>query len=65
MDEMLDYNQLAEEFNIKKGTLHCWVHQHKIPHVRLGPRFVRFRRSEIEAWMREKDVPARCREDLT
>jgi excisionase family DNA binding protein len=58
MDEMLDYEQMAKEFNIKKGTLHCWVHQRKIPHIRLGPRFVRFRRSAVESCMREKNVPA-------
>jgi len=55
-DEMLDYGQMAKEFNIKKGTLHCWVHQRKIPHIRLGPRLVRFRRVHIEEWLKEREV---------
>ncbi|MCK9462898.1 MAG: helix-turn-helix domain-containing protein [Proteobacteria bacterium] len=56
MDELLDYLQVSEEYNVRKGTLYCWVHQKRIPHIRLGKRFVRFRRPEIEAWLKEREL---------
>lgn len=59
MDGMLTYDQLSELTGIKKNTLYALVSQHRIPHVRIGRRLVRFARDEIESWLRSKHVMAR------
>ncbi len=50
-DELLTYQQVQVEFSLPRGTLFYWVHNRQIPYVRLGPRTVRFRRSELRRWL--------------
>ena len=57
-DELLDYGQVAERFNLNRNTLQFWVHRGTVPHVRLGPRLVRFRASEFEEFLRRREL--RC-----
>jgi excisionase family DNA binding protein len=57
-DRMLGYPELEALIRIPRGTLYCWVHQRAIPHVRLGPRLVRFRLSEVVAWLDQRAVAA-------
>ncbi len=40
-----------------RGTLYALVHERRIPHVRLSPRLVRFRRADLDRWMAERAVP--------
>ncbi len=40
---ILSYDDAAEFLGICKGTLYALVSQRRIPHVRIGPRLVRFR----------------------
>ncbi len=54
--QLLSYTQVAEEYGIKVGTLYAMVHQRRIPHVRLGRRFVRFSRHELERWIDSNNV---------
>ena len=56
--EMLGYIETAALLGVPVGTVYAWVSRHRIPHVRLGPRLVRFRRSEIEQWIEVRRVPA-------
>lgn len=56
--EMLGYIEAAALLGVPIGTVYAWVSRHRIPHVRLGPRLVRFRRSEIERWIEARHVPA-------
>jgi excisionase family DNA binding protein len=44
---------------LKPGTLYCLVAQSRIPHVRLGPRLVRFSRTALQAWIAERAVEPR------
>lgn len=39
---LMNYNDLADLTGIPKATLYRLVHQQVIPHIRLGPRSVRF-----------------------
>ena len=55
-DEILTYADVCRRYKLKRGTLYCWVSQGSIPHVRLGPRTVRFRRSDLEQWLAERTV---------
>lgn len=59
-DVFLTYAQASETLNLKLGTLYGLVSEGRIPHVRLGRRLVRFSRSELEAWMRQRSVSARA-----
>lgn len=56
MSELLTYDQVSQRFQIKKGTLAWMVHTRAIPHIRLGPRQVRFCEAELERWLRERTV---------
>lgn len=54
--EYLKYTQAAVLLNVKVNTLYCWVSRGVIPHVRLSPRVVRFRRKDLDAWLAERSV---------
>jgi excisionase family DNA binding protein len=41
---------------IKQSMLYAWVHQNKIPHVKLGKRLLRFREKDIIAWLSDMEV---------
>lgn len=42
-DDITDYSGASRITHIKRSTLMWMVHEKKIPHIRLGPRMVRFR----------------------
>lgn len=52
----LTYAELEQHIGVKTGTLYSWVSRRVIPFVRVGPRVVRFRRTEIDAWLEEHSV---------
>ena len=52
----LNYSQAAALLGVPKGTLYALVHQNRVPHIRLGKRFVRFDEERLRAWMREHRV---------
>ena len=56
--DVLNYAQTAHYLNLPLGTLYSWVHLRKVPHIRLGPRLVRFSRSALDAWLAEATVTA-------
>lgn len=56
---LMNYQDTAAMLGVKLGTLYAWVHEKKIPHVRLGGRLVRFDRGEIEEWLDDRRIPAR------
>jgi excisionase family DNA binding protein len=55
-DELLTYGQVSRRLRLPLGTLYALVHDARIPHVRLGIRLVRFRRSDIERWLADRTV---------
>lgn len=58
-DELVGYDQIEAEWKVPRGTLYYWVARGKIPHVRLGPRSVRFRRHELRHWLESRSVAVR------
>jgi len=38
------------------GTVYALVHQHRIPHVRFGRRFVRFDPCDLDRWVADRKV---------
>lgn len=58
-DSMLTYRQVAVALGVPVGTVYAWVHNGAIPHVRLGPRLVRFSRASVQRWLDARAVPAK------
>mgnify|MGYP001158301090 CR=1 FL=1 len=56
MERLLRYEETAKRLNVKVSTLYSWVRDGRIPHIRLGPRCIRFDEVEIDRWVREKKV---------
>ena len=54
--DMLTYDEAAAVLAVPKGTLYAMVSRRLIPHVRMGPRLVRFPRAELEEWARDRVV---------
>jgi excisionase family DNA binding protein len=61
IEKLLRDVEVAEILGVSRSWVRDAVARLEIPHIKLrsGQGAVRFRRSEIEAWIREKSVPAR------
>lgn len=57
--KLLTYKAASELLEVPIGTLYAWVHEKKIPHIRLGPRTVRFDLEELQTWLAERRRSAR------
>ena len=57
-DDIIGYDDAARETGLAKPTLYAKVSQHAIPHIRLGPRLVRFSRCELRKWIDEHRIAA-------
>ncbi len=55
--EYLTYRQAAALLGLKLGTLYALVATKRIPHVRLGPRLVRFSLTALREWLDARTVP--------
>lgn len=56
---LLKIEDVARLTGLSVGTLYHWVSQRRIPFVRLSPRSIRFRRSDLEHWLDGMHHPAR------
>lgn len=50
-DDIITYEQAARILGIKVNTLYSLVSLRKVPHLRLGPRLVRFSRTALSEWL--------------
>ncbi len=53
---LLTYAEAAKLLNVRKGTLYAWVHERRIPHLRLSSRLVRFDEATLRAWLAKRRV---------
>ncbi len=51
MDGLLSVKQSAKALACSEALLRKWLHQGKLPHVKVG-RLTRIRQSDLEAWLR-------------
>jgi excisionase family DNA binding protein len=58
-DEVLGYRGAARVTGLEAPTLRWLVHLNRIPHLRIGPRTVRFRRRDLRAWLERSYRPAK------
>ncbi len=49
--QYLTINEVCELTGLKKQTIYVEVYKRTIPFVKFGPRLLRFKREDIEAWM--------------
>ena len=56
MTALVGYVDLSARLGIPVGTLRSMVARRQIPHMRIGPRIVRFNLGEIDAWLASKAV---------
>lgn len=59
MPQLLSYHDVAELTRIPLGTLYSLVNRRRIPHIRLGPRLVRFSADELNDWLAQNHVGVR------
>lgn len=52
------YSELSEAIHIPVGTIYGWVRRGFIPHLRLGPRLIRFDLDEVSDWLKSRQVKA-------
>ncbi len=50
------YQDVAKRLGLPVGTVYSMVCRHKIPHLRLGGRLVRFDPQAVEAWVKDRSV---------
>lgn len=60
MAELVDLRKASKELSVSIFALRSWVHQRRLPVVRLGRR-VLFRREDLEAFVKKNLVEARER----
>jgi excisionase family DNA binding protein len=53
-NSLMDIRAVSLLTGISVGSLYHWISQQRIPVIRFSARCVRFRRSDIEAWIAEK-----------
>ena len=51
MEKLLDIDDVSEMLGVTKATIYSWTSQNKIPHVKLSKRLLKFRATEIMAWI--------------
>jgi excisionase family DNA binding protein len=54
----LGYASAAAYLGVTVGTLRSMVHRGTVPHLRYGPRQVRFDRRDLDRWLDERRVAA-------
>lgn len=57
-DDIIGYREAARLLGVPRGTLYAWTHRKQVPHIRLAARLVRFRRSDLVAFLDARTVPA-------
>jgi excisionase family DNA binding protein len=52
---ILDINEVSEQLKVPKKTIYKWIREKKIPCLKLG-KHLRFIESDIDQWLRSKEV---------
>ena len=53
--ELLTTNELAERLRVSEDLVRVWVRELGCPHIAAGARKLRFRLSEVLAWLKERE----------
>lgn len=58
-DRLLTVEEAADKLQVSAYMIREWARERKIPAIRMGERYWRFRRSSLDAWIAEQEVAAR------
>lgn len=58
-DRLLSADEAAVILGVSVKLVRQWANERKIPAIRLGERFWRFRESSLRDWLGEQERPAR------
>jgi excisionase family DNA binding protein len=58
LERFLTFEELANLLKLPEQTLYDWLKTRRIPYYRIGWRTIRFRASEIEAFLNRSLIPA-------
>src|SRR5208283_4756987 len=61
-DKLLTAGQVAEMFQLPRCTIYGWVHKKRIKVLKLSRKMIRFRQSDIEAFLQSRTQDAVQRE---
>lgn len=65
MEKLLTKKEVMEMLGIKESTLYAWVHQNRLPFLKLGKRLLRFREKDILEWIADKASHPKTDEEQT
>ena len=54
--ELLTDRQAAEFLAVQSRTLRLWRHTRQLPHIRISNRVLRYRKSDLDAWLARRFV---------
>ena len=54
--EYISYAEASALLAVPESSLRRWVREQRIPHLRLGPRTVRFRLQDLVHWLAHHEV---------
>jgi excisionase family DNA binding protein len=54
--ELLTDAQAAEYLAVQSRTLRLWRHTRQLPHIRISNRVLRYRKSDLDAWLARRFV---------
>jgi excisionase family DNA binding protein len=57
-DELRTVPEAASFLRVRVSTLYAWVEERppRVPFIRLGPRAIRFRQSDLDEWVESQRV---------
>ena len=54
--ELLTDAQAAEFLSVESRTLREWRHTRQLPHIRISSRVIRYRKTDLDAWLARRFV---------
>jgi excisionase family DNA binding protein len=56
LPKLVGYERAAELLDVPIKLLQKWTSQKRVPHVRLGPRIVKFDEAELARWIEDRRI---------
>lgn len=58
MDNYISIEEAADYLGVKTSTVRSWIKNKGMPHYRVGGKLLKFKRFEIDEWIKCKDENA-------
>ena len=54
-DNYISIDEAADYLGVKASTIRSWIKNKGMPHYRVGGKLLKFKRSEIDEWIKKED----------